>query len=90
MTAGTQRFRSRMPLNFLRKIQDAEFPLRVEEPGEVDCVAVLIAAELVEGVLSSPASRSTPDGDPEVAIVERITPQGRAELARLGSGLRPD
>lgn len=77
-----------MPLDYLRKIQDAKFPLKVEEPREVDCVAVLIAAKLVEGTISSPADRDASDPDAEFAIVERITVLGRAELARKGGGLR--
>jgi hypothetical protein len=71
-----------MPLDYLRKIQHTEFPLRVEDAKEIDCVAVLLAAGMVAASISKPSSRSQPDATPEFAIVERITPLGRVELAR--------
>jgi hypothetical protein len=71
-----------MPLDYLRKIQHAELPLRVEDPKEIDCVAVLLAAGMVAAFISKPSSRTQPDPPIELAIVEGITALGRAELAR--------
>lgn len=67
-----------MPMDFLRKIEKAEFPLPVEEFGDVNNVAVLKAAGLIEAEMIEAV-----DGDPDTccAVVVRITPEGRAALA---------
>lgn len=70
-----------MPMDYLRRIEAATFPLRVEDSTDINNVAVLKAAGLVEAELedapsSDPASR-------EVAVVQRITPLGRVTLERL-------
>jgi hypothetical protein len=68
----------KMPMDFLRKIEKADFPLTVEEFADVNCVAVLRAAGLVEAEMVEAA-----EGDPDTAcaVVLRITPKGHAALA---------
>jgi hypothetical protein len=77
-----------MPMDYLRKIEKADFPLRVEDSNDINNVAVLKAAGLVEAELEE-----VPSGDPaercEVAVVRRITPLGRAMLERLDRGPSP-
>jgi len=68
-----------MPMDFLRRIEKAEFPLPVENFADVNNVAVLRAAGLVEAELIEAVP-----GDPDTccAVVIRITSEGRAALAR--------
>lgn len=70
-----------MPMDFLRRIEKADFPLPVEEFADVNNVAVLRAAGLVEAEMIE-----TVEGDPDTccAIVLRITPEGHAALAGGG------
>ena len=68
-----------MPMDFLRRFEDASFPLAVKSESEIQCTAVLAAAELVEAVLPPSSSEGA---DERVAIILRITPLGRAELNR--------
>lgn len=72
-----------MPMDYLRKIEHAEFPLPVEDFNDVNNVAVLKAAGLVEAELLEAVQ-----GDPDTccAVVLRITPEGRIALA----GSAPD
>jgi hypothetical protein len=67
-----------MAMNFLRRIADASFPLLINEEADMQCTAVLAAAQLVEANLPEP-------GEPlhKGAVILRITPMGRAELRRL-------
>jgi hypothetical protein len=69
-----------MPMDFLKRIEDASFPLAVKSETDIRCSAVLAAAELVEAVLPPSGSEGT---DKRVAVILRITPLGRAELNRL-------
>lgn len=71
-----------MPMDFLRRIENAHFPLTVEEFAEVNNVAVLRAAGLVDAELIDAV-----EGDPDTccAVVLRITPEGFAALAGGGS-----
>ncbi|MET3381571.1 MULTISPECIES: hypothetical protein [Variovorax] len=41
-----------MPMNFLRRIEDASFPLVIHEESDIECAAVLAAADLVEANLA--------------------------------------
>jgi hypothetical protein len=66
-----------MPMNFLRRIEGASFPLAIHEEADIQCAAVLVAAELVEANLPGPGSTASRGG-----VILRITPQGRAELSR--------
>lgn len=67
-----------MPMNFLRRIENASFPLLIQDETDVQCAAVLAAAQLVEANLPEPGA-PTDKG----AVILRITPMGRAELRRL-------
>ena len=67
-----------MPMNFLRRIEHASFPLAVHEEGDIQCAAVLAAAQLIEANLPDPGAVPGKSG-----VVLRITPMGRAELSRL-------
>ena len=66
-----------MPMNFLRRIEDASFPLAIHEEADIQCAAVLVAAGLVEANLPDPANAGGRGG-----VILRITPRGRAELNR--------
>ncbi len=67
-----------MPMDFLRRIEEAHFPLAVLEEADINCAAVLAAAKFIDANLPVPGSGSKPP-----AVILRITPQGRAELNRL-------
>lgn len=71
-----------MPMNFLRRIEDASFPLAVHEQADIQCAAVLAAAGLVEVNLPEPGDSTGRGG-----VILRITPTGRAALNRLGKDL---
>ena len=66
-----------MPMDFLRRIQDAAFPLAIQEECDIQCAAVLVAAKLVEANLRQPGSTA---GESDVILC--ITPLGRAALNR--------
>jgi len=67
-----------MPMDFLRRIEEASFPLAIHEEADIQRAAVLVAAQLIEANLPEPGK-----GDARGAVILRITPSGRAELARL-------
>jgi hypothetical protein len=67
-----------MPMDFLRRIEEASFPLAVLEEADIQCAAVLAAANFIEARLPDPGERLK-----RSALILRITPLGRAELARL-------
>lgn len=67
-----------MPMNLLRRIEHASFPLAIHEEGDIQCAAVLAAAQLIEANLPEPGLFSGGKG-----MILRITPMGRAELKRL-------
>ena len=71
-----------MPMDYLRKIEKAEFPLRVDSFNDINNVLVLRAAGLVDADLLTPPSED-PEQRLEAAIVVRITPVGRVALERL-------
>jgi len=67
-----------MPMDFLRRIEEAQFPLEVTDPNDIRNVAVLVASGLIEAVVPPESeSPTTP------AVVAKITALGRAELGRL-------
>ena len=68
-----------MPMNFVCRIEHASFPLAIREEADIQCAAVLAAAELIAANLPDPRN-PTAGG-----VILRITPQGRAELQRLRS-----
>ncbi|KQW54153.1 hypothetical protein ASC92_22755 [Variovorax sp. Root411] len=74
-----------MPMDYLRKIEKADFPLRVEDAHDINNVMVLKAAGFVEADMEEMPS-SDPAERCEVAVVRRITPLGRAALERLDRG----
>lgn len=71
-----------MPMDFLRRIKDAEFPLELHDEDDIRNAIVLEAAELIEAQL--PAV-DAPLSDAR-AIVLRITPQGRAAISKSKGG----
>jgi hypothetical protein len=66
-----------MPMNFLWRIQDATFPLAIQEECDIQCAAVLVAAKLIEANLPQPGSAAGERG-----VILNITPLGRAALNR--------
>lgn len=67
-----------MPMDFLRRIEEASFPLAILDEADIQCAAVLLAANFIEANPPEPGDRMRPS-----AMIFRITPLGRAELARL-------
>jgi len=69
-----------MPRDYLKTIEHAAFPLRVEDSYAIGCIHVLRAAALLEAGVTPSAE---PGKDFEMAIVHRITAKGRDELERM-------
>lgn len=65
-----------MSLQYLRQLEHAAFPFRVSDPDTVDRIEALLQADLVEGGIGTSAADQQ-----RIAIVRRITPLGRAQLA---------
>lgn len=80
---------SNMPMDYLRTIENAQFPLRVESTHDINNVAVLKAAGLVDAEISGTPADSPSPGEPEVAVVSGITPLGRKALADHREGGNP-
>ncbi|WP_295981069.1 hypothetical protein [uncultured Variovorax sp.] len=71
------------PLDYLRTIERSAFPLRVDDRQEIGCVEALKKAGLVDAVISPALMWKDACGEPqELAVIKRITPFGRAQLAR--------
>jgi len=66
-----------MPMDFLRRIKDARFPLEPHDEADIRNSIVLEAAELIKAQLPGVGA---PPADASV-IIFRITPQGRAALS---------
>jgi len=49
-----------MPVNFLRSIEEASFPLVIHEKADSQCAAVLVAAGLVEASLPLQGAGKSP------------------------------
>lgn len=74
-----------MPLDYLRKIEHAGLPLLVDDMSEINCIAVLVAAGMLEAVLPPPGPTQDAARDGQLpAVVKLITPRGRAELLLRG------
>lgn len=70
-----------MPMDYLRSIENAEFPLQVQDPKQINNLAVLKAAGLVRAEFVR-TGKLTPGSELlEVATVLGITPVGRKALA---------
>lgn len=67
-----------MPMDFLRRIEEASFPLAIHDEADVQRAAVLAAAKLIDANLPEPG-----EGTGRSGVILRITPLGRAELSRL-------
>ncbi|QNK69533.1 hypothetical protein [Variovorax sp. PAMC26660] len=70
------------PMAYLHDIERSPFPLRVEEPEEINCVEALKQAGFVDASISPALNWKDSPTPRELAIVRRITPFGRAALAR--------
>jgi len=64
-----------MPMELLRRIEDASFPLVIADEKDVRSAIVLEAAGMTKAQLPSP---ERPDGRP--AVIFAITPLGRRRL----------
>jgi hypothetical protein len=69
-----------MPLDYLRKIGHSVFPLRIDDPAEINSVAVLNAAGMVEAMLPPPCRTRQVQLKFTQAIILRVTPLGRTAL----------
>lgn len=78
-----------MPLDYLRKIEHLGLPLVVDDENDIRCIAVLLAAGMVDAAVPPPSAGPAPDGVQLPAIVKKITPLGRAELMRHGEPQGP-
>ena len=70
-----------MTLDALLQLDGAPLPLRVDDASKIDRVYVLVAAGLVEAHM-----RIDANGEPVQAIIEGITPMGKAEIDRIKRG----
>ncbi|RQO60235.1 hypothetical protein DBV14_06620 [Variovorax sp. KBW07] len=69
-----------MPLDYLRKIGHSVFPLHIEDPAEINSVAVLNAAGMVEAMLPPTCRARQPQLKFKQAVVLRVTPLGQTAL----------
>jgi len=69
-----------MPLDYLRKIGNSVFPLRVDDPAGINSVAVLNAAGMVEATLPPTCRARQTQQKFRQAVVLRVTPLGRTAL----------
>lgn len=69
-----------MPLDYLRKIGKLAFPLRIDDPAEINAVAVLNAAGMVEATLPPVCRARRMQLKLTQAVVLRVTPLGRTAL----------
>ncbi|MET3177385.1 UNVERIFIED_ORG: hypothetical protein ABIC43_000524 [Variovorax guangxiensis] len=69
-----------MPLDYLRKIGNSVFPLRIDDPAGINSVAVLNAAGMVEATLPPPCRARQAQQKFRQAVVLRVTPLGRTAL----------
>jgi hypothetical protein len=71
------------PLDYLRAIESSAFPLRVQDRETIGCVEALKQAGFVDAVIGPALTWKAADGEPQgLAVIKRITPFGRAHLAR--------
>jgi hypothetical protein len=66
-------------MDFLRRIEDAIFPLEISTPTDLRNAAVLAAAELIEAELTPPDE----EGNERPGMITKITPLGRAALRKM-------
>ncbi|EJL76458.1 hypothetical protein ACCC97_21885 [Variovorax sp. Varisp85] len=69
-----------MPLDYLRKIGNSVFPLRTDDPAEINSVAVLNAAGMVEATLPPPCRARQTQQKFRQAVILRVTPLGQTAL----------
>lgn len=69
-----------MPLDYLREIGKSAFPLRIEDPEEINAVAVLNAAGMVEATLPPVCRARRTQLQLTQAVVLRVTPLGQTAL----------
>ena len=62
----------------LLQLDGAVLPMRVEDVCKIDRVYVLVAAGLVEAAI-----HIGQDGEPVAAVIQNITPMGKAEIDRI-------
>ncbi|WP_208508200.1 hypothetical protein [Variovorax paradoxus] len=67
-----------MPMDFLRRIKDSQFPLALHDEADIRNAIVLEAAGLIEAQLPSPDVPLTHGA----SIIFRITPEGRAAISK--------
>jgi hypothetical protein len=67
-----------MPLNFLRVIERATLPLTVTDPEDIRQIELLRAAL----VITATVQRTSPDAQPQSAVVHGITREGRHLLQK--------
>lgn len=68
-----------MHFEYLRRLESAIFPLSVTDPTEIGHIRYLERARYIEAVISKPWKPES-SGQPEIAVIRRILPLGRAAL----------
>ena len=54
-----------MPMDYLRKIENAALPFRVGASSEINCIAILKAAGLIEAAILPPSGVDGTSSEPE-------------------------
>ncbi len=67
-----------MPMDFLRRIEDCQFPLALHDEADIRNAIVLEAAGLIEAQLP-PVGVPLTEG---ASVINRVTAEGRAALAK--------
>ena len=70
------------PLDYLRAIERSTFPLRVQDPQQINCIEALKQAGFVDAAISPALAWKSSSEPQELTVIRRITPFGRAQLAR--------
>ncbi|WP_307615879.1 hypothetical protein [Variovorax boronicumulans] len=70
------------PMHYLRMIERSTFPLRVDDAQEINCIEALKQAGFVDAAISPVLAWKESREPQELAVIRRITPFGRAQLAR--------
>ncbi|WP_256329278.1 hypothetical protein [Variovorax sp. YR634] len=70
------------PMHYLRMIERSTFPLRVDDAQEINCIEALKQAGFVDAAISPVLAWKDSREPQELAVIRRITPFGRAQLAR--------
>ncbi|CAN7486835.1 hypothetical protein LJR130_003311 [Variovorax sp. LjRoot130] len=69
-----------MPFTLLKRLRAVQLPLMVEDPEDIDKLAVLKATNLIEAEVPKMRRPSGPHRYDDAAVVLRVTERGRAPM----------